>query len=697
MENDFVVLEKERYDSFLTGEWRGFDFEDYDPFAYASGVEYAREIYAGLLPVGPYIWNAVIRYLGLVDDFNNKKGKWIFDRVHATRFEKFCKDVLIVPDKGIDFRLFGFQRFVIENMLCWKHRVTKRRKHQYLYLEGGRGFSKSALAVAMGLYLALEEYKNRQAVEIYVAATSAEQASVCFGMAFNMCESAKAKEYFVKNNRDINIYGRNMKNCTQISDIDNQNFLKRLAFEKEGMGSAGKSATMFIIDEYCDSPTAGMLEQLEQNQRAIDEPLKVICTNSGFYDTPCRDEHERCVRLLDGGDDYEDDGVFPYICDLDPSDVPKAGYPRREVWIKTHPSLPVTPNPDFISRRTKESIVSNSKHASTMRYQFCQWQDKGAERDSWFDDPTAIQHVFMREKSFESLGLTEVLRNCPVALGLDMAFSGNLVSLCLLYDIRSLDLRLISDEFVDFSNVLTEYIAIFHHFKPEKQYLNDIRRVKNVPYESWVDRGYLKLVKGSIERLEHMVEEIAYIYNTHTDIMGMGLDAFRWNNLYDQSEQAELPLSFEGQGSGIPIWKHPMKWTGTPWDNAGKQKLTFPKSLEFTEDALLTGKLILPYNPLARSAITQAQVEHKEKDIDSERVGTTRVGLRVIDREARFPSDPAVALIVAMGVLKLDERDIYTDVSQLVGVVESVDGEDDDRWWKDGDWGKPFSEQSVTY
>ena len=689
MERDFGILERERYQTFRRDHWKWWTFAGYNPFDYDTGLDYVRAVYDGKIPVGPYVWNAVVKYLHAFEARHD--GEWVYNIGAVKRFEAFCRNVLVVPDKGIDFALMGFQRFIAENILCWRHRVTKRRKHQYLYIEGGRGFSKSAMAVALGLFLAFDEYRHRSAVEIYIAASTSEQASVCFGMAFNMCESEKARAFYEARGQEVKTYGNTMKNCHQIADMGNQNFLKRLAFEKEGMGSAGKSATMFIIDEYCDAPTAGMLQQLEQNQRAIDEPLKVICTNSGFHDTPCRDEHELCVRLLDANDDYDDAGIFPFICDLDPADVPEKGYPDRAVWIKTHPSLPVTPNPDFIERRTKEGVVSNSKHASTMRYQFCQWQDKGAEADNWFDDPMAITHAFMRERAFERLALDDALRDCPVALGLDMAFSGNLVSLCKIYDVRSLDLRLVNDDFSDFNEELTEYIALFHHYKPEKQYLRDIRRVKNVPYASWKDRGYLTLVRGSIVRLEHMVEEIANIYNTHTDIMGMGLDAYRWNNLYDQSVAAGLPLSFEGSGSGIPIYKHPMKWTGTPWDGQGKQKLTFPKSLEFTEDVLLTGKLVIPYNPLARAAITQAKVEHKES-VDSDRQGTTRVGLRVIDREARFPSDPAVALIVAMGIMKLDERQVITDISQITGASPDTGRR---RWWQQNEnWGKPYSERT---
>jgi phage terminase large subunit-like protein len=125
------------------------------------------------------------------------------------------------------------------------------------------------------------------------------------------------------------------------------------------------------------------------------QPLVLSITNAGFDRTSvCFQQHAYGLQVLDGV--APNDSHFVYICQLDACPACRAtghvapvegcarcdSWKDESVWIKTNPSLPVTPTLEYLREQVREAVGMPAKESLVRRLNFCEWLESHSR---WLD------------------------------------------------------------------------------------------------------------------------------------------------------------------------------------------------------------------------------------------------------------------------------------------------------------------------
>lgn len=324
---------------------------------------YIQEVLDGTIITNQWIKAACQRHL---DDLETgeKRGLY-FDQEEGQRFVAFFERFLHHSKgkwAGDPFTLLPWQQFMISSLFGWK-RSDGSRRFRTLFCAVGRKNGKSA--TCSGLGLAMLDFDQEPAAEVYFSATKRDQARICHVEAERM---VKASPHLKKR---IGIHRNNLHVKSTGSKAE--------PLSSEARSLDGLSPHCAIIDEYHAHKDAEIFHVLKSATGARAQPLLAIVTTAGWnIDGPCFHFQKTCQDVLQGIKD--DDSLLPLIYCLDEED----DWKDQSTWIKANPSLGESISMDYlVEQYTQATNYGSTEEANFRTKHLNEWVSSS---DVWIKD-----------------------------------------------------------------------------------------------------------------------------------------------------------------------------------------------------------------------------------------------------------------------------------------------------------------------
>jgi len=500
---------------------------------------YAKAVLKGELKAGAPVKSACQRHINDLKD-GAKRGL-IFDLKAARHVIDFCEQVLYLNGdeyEGQPFKLNPWQAFIIGSLFGWKDQQGHRR-FKVAYIETAKGSGKSPLAAAIGLYGMLVDKMPR--AEVYAAATKKDQAKILFRDAVAMVDQSPYLS------RRIKKHGRGL-NCHQLSHEESGSLFKAISSDD---GQSGPRPHVVLLDEIHEHKDAHVIDMMRAGIKKDKNALIVMITNSGHdRQSVCWHYHEYGQKIAAGME--QDDRFFAYICALDEGDDPLQD---ESCWEKANPSLAYgLPTLDYLRGQVREAKGMPSKQSVVKRLNFCQWVDAvnpwiGA--DIWL----GCEHDF---------SLDDIDQGAACFGGLDLSNKRDLTAFALYFP----DLGLAAVEFWRPKDTLYEY-----------------KEKDRVPYDVWLEQGYIHAEPGSMIDFGYVAARMGRL-NERFNIQHIAFDPYGIELLNRAALAQNLSFNLVPHGQGFY--------------KSEKSQLWMSRSIELLEQKLKDGQLKVAKNPCLR-------------------------------------------------------------------------------------------------
>jgi phage terminase large subunit-like protein len=432
-------------------------------------TSYAKAVVEGGIVAGPYVKLSCQRHLRDLE-FGAALGLR-FDPLEVATVVNFFRTVLTIeteekqPDgsvegKVVPFILQPWQVFIVGSLFGWKNSEGLRRFRR-AYVESAKGSGKSPLASGIGMYFLAGKGVVKERGEIYSAATSRDQAFILFRDAIAMWRRSRNLR------RRITTKGKQTQTISQLTHIGTDSIFRPVSTENKGQ--SGLRPYCALIDEVHEHADNTVIEMMRAGTKGNQEALIFEITNAGFDKrTVCGQEHDYSVKVVNGEED--NDAWFTYICALDPGDEP---FEDESCWIKANPNLGVSIHPAYIREQVQEAKGLPSKEGTVRRLNFCQWTESESSaipRATWVACEGEVDPEALTKAGYECHG------------GLDLSRTKDLTAFTLTW-------------LLDATKDQWRFSSKTWFWTP-KDTLHERSKTDRVPYEVWVDQGFMEAVPG---------------------------------------------------------------------------------------------------------------------------------------------------------------------------------------------------------
>ena len=496
-----------------------------------------------------------------------------FDVEEAQWVMSFLREVCCLSDGDYDgepFNLFGWQCFVVGNMYGWKRQSTDKRRFRKAYIETGKGSGKTPLFAGLAIFSICGD--DEMKAQSYIAGRTSDQAGITFNDAAHMIEaSPELRDRLV-------VYGGKV-NPWNIYHDASRSFLRKLTTEKQGKGKSGQRTHFALIEEYHEHETDGMLDFLDAGQKSRSQPMTAITTNAGaLLESPCGAEHNYAISVATGK--IKNDTYFAFVCGLDEADDP---WTDRKCWVKANPSLPDIPGIPYIEAQMEKARGMPSKRALVDRLCFCRW---GGAVDQWIS--------MERWRACETKKLSKERMKHKAFISMDLSERKDLTAASIVHDLNG------------------SYEAEAKIWMPEEA-IEDKRDSDGVPYDLWVEQGYIEATPGSIVNYSHIVAWVVDMYEAY-DVVGIAYDPWRIQLLIEAFEKEDADIKLKrinksfSQDNVIFVVPHPQGFVAGQKAAEKKEGLWMPQSLDEFEHSILEDRFKVLYNPCLRACVLNSTV-----------------------------------------------------------------------------------------
>ena len=332
--------------------------------------EYIKAVDLGEIPVGRAELWAVRRHLKDLGKANQKNKRrsfpFYFDENGADRVFQFFS--LLRHSKGEwagqQFMLADWQCFIIWALFGWKRRADGYRRFKFAYIQIARKNGKTTLCSGIALYLLM--YDREDGAEIYAAATTRDQAHLCFDECVNMVKQSPALKKHLdprggKKPNLINYQARFAKFKPLSSDADTL----------DGLNPSGA-----IVDELHKHKNDEILNVLETGTGARRQPLIFTITTAGSNQQGvCYAQRDTALKILEGsvnGGDSVDDAYFAFVCEMDEGD----DWADENNWRKGNPNLGESVRAEELREQCNRALISPSRQNPFRQLRLNQWTEQ---------------------------------------------------------------------------------------------------------------------------------------------------------------------------------------------------------------------------------------------------------------------------------------------------------------------------------
>lgn len=470
--------------------------------------QYAEDVRSGKAKACHWVRQAVERYYRDLDNALDKG--WIFSRKAAERKLNFISKLHHVKGKwgsaGDYIELEPWQQFICWNIFGWLIAGTKTRRFTEAYIEVARKNGKSTLASAISLAMGYAD--DEYGAEVYYAATTRDQARICFNDAKKMVERCSL---------------RGRSSITQNAFSFDQLGTTHKPVSSEAGNLDGLSASCVILDEFHAHPTDELYGVLQTSAGSREQPLMFIITTAGLKTTvPCYVYRKTMTEVLDGV--LTADRTFAIIYTLDdPEEVHDP-----ENWCKANPCLGVSLNEAYLRDQYEKMRREPSSIANIMTKHFNVWMNAAAV---WIPDAQWAE--------IQSVVPVEELAGKSCVAALDLASVGDYCSLCLLF------------------NEGGRFQYLWKFYIPDDKYRAraDILR-ENANIEAWVREGYITVTDGNVTDYDYILHDLDELMQTY-NVTAVAYDP--WNAAQVAAKLAERGANLQAFTQTIGNFAYPTK------------------------------------------------------------------------------------------------------------------------------------------
>lgn len=518
------------------------------PVAVRSLVRrYAEDVLEGRAVAGRWVRLAAERYLADLQAARDRG--WVWDEEEVERLVRFCSHLR--QSKGrwalAPLELLPWQVFVLGQALAWKDARTGRRRFRRVYVEVGRKNGKTTMAAALALWLL--DLDGEPGAEVYVAATHRQQARQCWDEAYYMVQRSPALRRRIQA----------VPSRAHMYVAETASRLSALGADSDTLD--GLNPHGVIIDELHAHRRGGIVDRLETATGARSQPLLLYITTAGDDQSVVwRETREYSQRVLEGH--VDDPQWLAYVACLDGDD----DWTNEAVYAKANPSLGVTVELEELVRERDRAVANAGRRWAFRRFRLGL---PDAEERGW------VALAEWDACADPSLSLA-AFRGRPVYAGLDLAATRDTTALVLLAPGG------------DGSWLVWEEYWVPEQTVPARS------REDGVPYDSWVEDGWLHLTPGAVtdysairERIRELVDsgiairQLAYdrwgAVQLISDLRADGLDCIPVGMGYATMtlpirEIERLLASRQLRHRGSPVTRWQLAGTAVSVDSAGNAK-----------------------------------------------------------------------------------------------------------------------------
>lgn len=360
---------------------------------------------------------------------------------------KHTKGVL----KGTFIELADFQLFLAANILCFKNKKDASRRFRKVYIQLARKNAKSQFLAILSTYCT---FLSDEMEECYIAGWGREQSSIVYKEIL-----AQIKDVELFSGKYTDSYGK-------ITHQKTGSIIQPLSKEAKKTGD-GTNPSVGICDEYHCHETSEIYDVIESGMISRKSPLMAIITTAGFnLNAPCFLEYKYVSRILDEGDETENESYFVMICELDKDDDIK----DEKNWIKANPIVATYEEGlKSIREKLQAAIDEPSKLRSFLTKNMNIWVDM---KDNGY--------MIMTKWNIcgDDILILNDFEGQEAILGIDLSAK---------IDLTSLGIIIKTDKYNVFS----------HSFMPEDSMREKVKSDK-ARYDLWHEQGYITTTPGSV-------------------------------------------------------------------------------------------------------------------------------------------------------------------------------------------------------
>lgn len=432
--------------------------------------QYAEAVLSEAVPACRWIKLACKRYLEDLDRAERDPASpYYYDVAAAARVCRFIE--LLPHTKGKWARnsellkLEPWQCFFICNVFGWTVRRTGFRRFVRAELFVPRKNGKSALAAAIGLYLAIAD--GEFGAEVYSGATSEKQAQEVFTPAYYMAKRTPD----LLSHYGVEISGTH-KNPTAIYKLSDGSKFEPV-IGKPGDGASPHGA---IVDEYHEHKDDTLVDTMETGMGAREQPLLLVITTAGDnLSGPCYFMQRDAERGLQGVDDTAEafDHVFAMIYTIDEGDE----WDSLETLRKANPNYGVSAGEDYFVRKLAEAKAASNKQATF----------KTKHLNIWVGAKSAYFNIDRWQRLTDPTLTLEQFRGRSAYIGMDLASKVDLAALGIVLEVEP-----------------GKYVRFGKYYLPEARLLEP----ENDHYRAWAADEWITVTDGEMIDFRRIREDV---------------------------------------------------------------------------------------------------------------------------------------------------------------------------------------------
>jgi len=356
---------------------------------------------------------------------------------------------------GQVFELEPWQQFILWNLFGWK-RADGTRRYRTAHIEIARKNGKTQLGAGVGLYMLAADGEG--GAEIYAAATKRDQAKILWDEAKRMVQKSEELSDLIA------VY----RSTSNLSIDSTASKFEPLGADADTLD--GLNVHSALIDELHAHKSSELYEVLETSQGARRQPLLFSITTAGSDETSfCYAQRDYAEKILSGV--IEDDTFFAYIATLDEDDA----WDDPAVWSKANPNLNVSVKKTTIEEAVAAAKSSPLKQNAVRRYRLNQWtraETRFIDLARWDAGAGELMPAEIEIRTQGRIGYG----------GLDLSATTDISAFVAVFPPVG------DDELLD---------VVCRFWIPGED-LAERERKGRVPYQRWVDEGWITATDGDV-------------------------------------------------------------------------------------------------------------------------------------------------------------------------------------------------------
>lgn len=504
----------------------------------------------------------------------NETHTYIFDEKKGLKpihfIEKYCKQSK-GKWAGKSIKLELWQKAFIEALFGFVDKDSGIRKYKKGALFVGRKNGKSTLDSGISLYMLTKDGEG--GAEIYSVATKKDQARVVWE------ESKK----MIKKSPILNKRMRCLINGIYYDY--NDSFFRALASDSNSLD--GLNSFFVVADEVHAWKDKNLLDVMYDSMSAREQPMLLETSTMGtIRESVFDNEYDYFSSLIEGT--KIDETVLPVIYELDdPSE-----WKNEECWYKANPSLCSIKN----VKDLRDKVIRAKNNPTELRNLLCKdFNVRQTEIQSWLS-----YEQLNNEKKYDEF------KDCYCIGGCDLSSTSDLTCATLLAYVDN-EIKVKQMYFLPSSNL---------KFKIEDD---------KIPYDKWVDSGWLRLSEGS---------KVNYS------------DVTNW--FIEQVQEYDLRPLWVGYDSwNAQYWSDEMKEAGFDMVEVRQGAKTMSSPMKQLKADLIDKKINYNNNPILKWCLSNLSIKQDENE-----------NIRPVKEKSRQRIDGAVSLIDAYCIF-VDKQQEY--------------------------------------